>query len=329
MSRLADRLMAVVPSAGVAGLSSPPLQSYSPAVTAALSRSAAMANAAARRARRPRSRIVRAVDGFVAACSCIPYALVALALRLVMARVFFLDGQTRIIGPRVPLNVHGFDFSVVLPPQVKAETFTAFLTQYAAVPLPPVPAAYLLSYAEFVLPICLVLGFGTRFAAFALMIMTAMIQIYVMPYALWSVHPPGAALARRRSSLGRRHHPHRGAADLIEGAALKKLSPFGMTGVAIAVALSLFGVSSVEPEQTMTPDALPPGDVSMAAADNPYAPAHITPAQITPAHVAPAHVAPARGAQVYAAQAYAAPARVTPIHVVPPSAGIARIIHVP
>ena len=102
-----------------------------------------------------------------------------------------------------------------------------------------------------------------------------------------------------------------------------------MTGVAIAVALSLFGVSSVEPEQTMTPDALPPGDVSMAAADNPYAPAHITPAQITPAHVAPAHVAPARGAQVYAAQAYAAPARVTPIHVVPPSAGIARIIHVP
>ena len=93
------------------------------------------------------------VDGFVAACSFVPYALVALGLRLVMARIFFLDGQTRISGPRVPLNVHGFDFSVVLPPQVKAETFTAFLTQYAAMPLPPVPAAYLLSYAEFVLPI--------------------------------------------------------------------------------------------------------------------------------------------------------------------------------
>lgn len=194
MSRLADRLMAVAPSAGVTNLASPPLQPYSPAVTAALSRSAAMANAAARRARRPRSRIGRAVDGFVSACAFIPYALVALTLRLLMARVFFLDGQTRIIGPRVPLNVHGFDFSMLLPLQVKAETFTAFLTQYAAVPLPPVPAAYLLSYAEFVLPICLVLGFGTRFAAFALMVMTAMIQIYVMPQALWSVHVYWAAI---------------------------------------------------------------------------------------------------------------------------------------
>ena len=57
------------------------------------------------------------------------------------------------------------------------------------------PAAYLLSYAEFVLPICLVLGFGTRFAAFALMIMTAMIQIYVMPYgACGALHVYWAAI---------------------------------------------------------------------------------------------------------------------------------------
>ena len=67
------------------------------------------------------------VDSFVSACSFIPYALVALALRLVMARVFFLDGQTQIEGPRVPLNVQDFDLSVVLPLQVKAETFGAFL----------------------------------------------------------------------------------------------------------------------------------------------------------------------------------------------------------
>ena len=115
-------------------------------------------------------------------------------MRLVMARVFFLDGQTRVAGPRVPLNVQDFDFSVVLPLQVKAETFGAFLNQYAALPVPPVLAAYLVSYAEFILPICLVLGFGTRFAALGMLIMTALIQIYVMPEALWTVHVYWAAI---------------------------------------------------------------------------------------------------------------------------------------
>jgi len=129
-----------------------------------------------------------AVDSFVSACSFIPYALVALALRLVMARMFFLDGQTRIEGPRLPLNVQDFDFTVVLPLHVKAETFTAFLTQYAALPAPPMLAAYLVSYAEFILPICLVLGFGTRFAALGLLIMMMAIDVYVMPQALWSMH---------------------------------------------------------------------------------------------------------------------------------------------
>jgi len=134
------------------------------------------------------------VDSFVSACSFIPYALVALALRLVMARVFFLDGQTRIEGPRVPLNVQDFDFSVILPLQVKVETFGVFLTKYAALPVPPVLGAYLVSYAEFILPICLLLGFATRFAALGMLIMTALLQIYVMPDALWSTHVYWAAI---------------------------------------------------------------------------------------------------------------------------------------
>ena len=42
-------------------------------------------------------------------CGVIPYALVALGLRLVMARVFFLSGQAKIEGPVIPvhLNVPG------------------------------------------------------------------------------------------------------------------------------------------------------------------------------------------------------------------------------
>lgn len=185
MARLADRLTTVTPPPSAASLTSVPR--LSPAVAAALNRSAELAAQAKRRARQ-RSFTGMAVDSFVSACSFIPYALVALALRLVMARVFFLDGQTRIEGPRVPLNVQDFDFTVVLPLHVKAETFTAFLTQYPALPVAPTLAAYLVSYAEFILPICLVLGFGTRFAALGLLIMMAAIDVYVMPQALWSMH---------------------------------------------------------------------------------------------------------------------------------------------
>ena len=198
MSRLADRLAAMAPPpldltrAQIAPL--PPMPRPSPAVAAALSTSAAIAKRADQRARRSRSIVGMTVDSFVSACSFIPYALVALALRLVMARVFFLDGQTRIEGPRVPLNVQDFDFSVILPLQVKVETFGVFLTKYAALPVPPVLGAYLVSYAEFILPICLVLGFATRFAALGMLIMTALLQIYVMPDALWSVHVYWAAI---------------------------------------------------------------------------------------------------------------------------------------
>lgn len=196
MSRLADRLAALAPPP--LDLSPDTIVRSSPAVTAALSTSAAIAKRADERARRSRSVVGLTIDSFVSACAFIPYALVALALRLVMARVFFLDGQTRIDGPRLPLTVQdwlpGVDFSVVLPMQVKAETFTAFLVQYPPLPVPPVLAAYLLSYAEFLLPVMLVIGLGTRFAALGLLVVTAMIQVYVMPEALWSTHIYWAAL---------------------------------------------------------------------------------------------------------------------------------------
>jgi putative oxidoreductase len=40
----------------------------------------------------------------------------------------------------------------------------------------------------------LVLGLGTRFAALGLLIMTATIQLFVMPEALWSAHIYWAAI---------------------------------------------------------------------------------------------------------------------------------------
>jgi putative oxidoreductase len=193
MSRLADRLAALAP---------PPLELQtnsimqpSPAVMAAMATAAALSKRAHERARRSRSVVGLTVDGFIGFCSSFfHYAVVGLALRLVMARIFFLDGQTRIEGMRFPLTVQDFMFTVIVPMQVKAETFSTFMTKYAAVPIPPMIGAYLLSYGEFILPILLVLGFGTRFAALGLLIITALIQLYVMPGALWTTHIYWAAI---------------------------------------------------------------------------------------------------------------------------------------
>jgi putative oxidoreductase len=195
ISRLADRLAAVTPPPPILELTNPvPLPRPSPAVAAALATTKAIAARADRNARRSRSITGLMVDGFVALCSFIPYALVALVLRLAMARVFFLDGQTRIAGPRFSHNLYGFDLSAVLPMQVRPDTFTDFLTHYAALPVPPMLAAYLVSYAEFVLPIMLIVGFGTRIAALGLLALTVLFQLYVMPQALWSAHVYWAAL---------------------------------------------------------------------------------------------------------------------------------------
>ncbi len=193
MSRLADRLAAVSPPPAVLELSNaaaPPRMS--PAVAAALASTsattAAIAARADQRARRSRSVTGLIVDGFVAVCSFIPYALVALLLRLMMAWQFFLDGQTLISGPRLSQTVYGFDFSAVLPMRVRAETISTFVAQYGALPVPPMLAAYVVSYAEFILPIMLVIGFGARFAALGLLVMSGLIDFYVTPPALWSEH---------------------------------------------------------------------------------------------------------------------------------------------
>lgn len=192
LQSLADRLSRLAPPAAAATLASPPRPS--PAVAAALAQTQKLAALAAARSRRNRSLIVAAVESFVSACSFIPYAVVALALRLVMAREFFLQGQALVDGPRVPLTVGDFSLSAVLPLQIKAETFGLFLSKYAALPVPPAIGAYALSYALFVLPIMLVLGFGTRFAALALLAFTALLQVYVAPEALWTTHIYWAAI---------------------------------------------------------------------------------------------------------------------------------------
>ena len=134
------------------------------------------ADAAQRRAS-PRAGTARIVDKVVRLCARVGYALLGLALRLVMARVFFLSGQTKIEGPGVPIQwpTAGIDVSVTLPAAIRQTTLQLFETQYTGLPMTPEVAAYLFSYAEFVLPICLFLGFATGFAAVGLLALTMLL----------------------------------------------------------------------------------------------------------------------------------------------------------
>ncbi len=156
----------------------------------------------------PGSRVARTIDRLVTVMGALlPYALVAIGLRLVMARVFFLSGQSKIEGPVYPIEVpgvdllQGFGLNVTLPTAVKESTYAMF-AQMANLPIPSWIAAPVVSYAEFVLPICLVLGFGARFAALALLIMTVVIQAFVLPQALWTTHIYWAAILLVLISLG-------------------------------------------------------------------------------------------------------------------------------
>ena len=100
------------------------------------------------------------------------------------------SGQAKIEGPGVPIQwpAGGVDLVVTMPAAIKETTFQLFETQYADLPIAPAPAAYLFSYAEFVLPICLLIGFATRFAAAGLLALTMLLQIYIAPAMWWPLH---------------------------------------------------------------------------------------------------------------------------------------------
>lgn len=188
MQRLADKLTSLVPPP----VAKPVLPQPSPAVAAALARSARQAKDAARRAR-GNSLPGRMISSLV----FLPYSLVALALRVVIARVFFLDGQARIEGPRLSYlipgfdiqgyYIRGFDLSVILPVQPKVATVAAVFDTLESAMLSTF-IGYAIAYAAFVLPILLVLGAGTRFVALALLALTVLMQLFIAPQSLWTAH---------------------------------------------------------------------------------------------------------------------------------------------
>ena len=105
----------------------------------------------------------------------IPADLVALALRVFPALVFWQSGRTK---------VDGF--------QIKDSTWFLFESEFALPLIPPDVAAVMATLAEHALPVLMVLGLLTRLSAFGLLAMTAVIQVFVYPDA-WVTHGLWAA----------------------------------------------------------------------------------------------------------------------------------------
>jgi len=115
------------------------------------------------------------VHKLIGLMASIPYWLLALLTRVSIGGVFWQSGQTKVDGWRLS------DSAIEL-----------FRSEYHLPLIDPTIAAYLAAFAEHFFPILLVIGFATRFAALALLIMTLVIQIFVYPDA-WPTHGTWAA----------------------------------------------------------------------------------------------------------------------------------------
>lgn len=103
----------------------------------------------------------------------IPYALLAIPLRLAVATVFWNSGMTKLPN---------WDTTIAL-----------FTDEYKVPLLPPEVAAYMAASIELSMPVLLVLGLFTRPAAFILLSMTTVIEVFVYPQA-WPTHIQWAAM---------------------------------------------------------------------------------------------------------------------------------------
>jgi len=119
----------------------------------------------------------------------IPASLVALMARVGIGATFWLSGQTKIEGLVLdPIGLH----AQLGWPHVSEGALELFRTEYALPLLPPEMAATMAAFSEHIFPLLLVLGLGTRFAAMALLGMTAVIEVFVSPDA-WPTHAIWAA----------------------------------------------------------------------------------------------------------------------------------------
>ena len=135
-----------------------------------------------------------------------------------VAAVFWKSGQTKIEGLAIDIVSGSFELGM---PRLSSSAVDLFRDEYQLPLISPELGATLAALGEHVLPLLLLLGLGTRFAALGLLVMTAVIQLLVYPAAypthgvwaavlLWlMVRGPGAVsidhalvVRRNRSTAG-------------------------------------------------------------------------------------------------------------------------------
>ncbi|WP_036255354.1 DoxX family protein [Methylocapsa acidiphila] len=115
-------------------------------------------------------KLVQAIGGVNALLDRIPQSLISFAARIFPAAVFWMSGRTKVEG------WHLKDSAIAL-----------FQDEYALPWIDPEIAARIAAFSEHFFPILLVIGLASRFAALALLGMTAVIEIFVYPDA-WPTH---------------------------------------------------------------------------------------------------------------------------------------------
>lgn len=117
---------------------------------------------------------------FIRQANRIPESLIAFIGRFSLAAVFWKSGQTKIEG--LAIDVINGEFQLGWP-RLSDSALYLFQTEYRLPLLSAELATYLAAFAEHLLPVLLLLGLGTRFAALGLLVMTLIIQVFVYPDA--------------------------------------------------------------------------------------------------------------------------------------------------
>jgi putative oxidoreductase len=112
------------------------------------------------------SGLLRAVLATTALLDKIPQSFISLAARIFPAGVFWRSGQTKIEDFHVTENA-----------------IALFRDEYRLPLIDPALAANIAAFSEHFFPFLLVIGLASRLAALALLTMTAVIEIFVYPYA--------------------------------------------------------------------------------------------------------------------------------------------------
>ena len=128
--------------------------------------------------------------GLIHAFDRIPASLIALLGRFSIAAVFWKSGQTKIDGFAIDIIDGTFTLG---RPSLSYSAIALFSQEYRVPLIAPDIAAYIAAFSEHFFPLLLLIGLGTRFAALALLGMTAVIQIFVYPDA-YPIHGTWATI---------------------------------------------------------------------------------------------------------------------------------------